>query len=151
MQLHRSLGAMSFSFTGVDALVANEPLSGGVAASATAEQVAKVTRKFNQLAALFEKNCNLTTVPHRMLTGVPEGPVTFSADELELFRRRLTNLERDIHEHVRPLLELTLIARTAPERLQTRAPELAPHGPKISALIQEFGNEFDQQFGLARG
>jgi hypothetical protein len=149
INLHKELGTLAFSVSGVEALMISQPTPD--AAIAAVEQLAKVTRRFNQLAAVFEKNFGIISAPHRLLTGVPAGPVTFSPDELLLFHRRLTNLERDIHEHIKPLLELAHIARTALDQLQTRAPQLAPHGPKISALIQEFGNEFDKQFGLARG
>ena len=82
---------------------------------------------------------------------VPSGPVTLSPDVIGLFHRQLTNLQNDIHEHLALLLELSRLARTAPEQLQARAPELAQLAPKISAEIQNFSTEFDTTFGISRG
>ena len=151
LNLHKEVTQLGFTVSGVEALTSQAPAVAGLATAIAAEQLSKTTRKFDQLAALFEKTFSVASLPHRLLTGVPAGSVTLSPDEIALFHRRLTNLERDIHEHLGPLLELSKIARTAPGQLQARAAEFAPHAPEISALIQKFGADFDRAFGLARG
>jgi hypothetical protein len=151
LQTHKELTQLGFMVSGAEAFAA----SGGPLAyegtSAAAEQLSKVTRKFDQFATLFEKNLHTKSAPHRLLTGVPANPATLSPDQVGLFHRRLMNLERDAHELLGPLLELSKLARTTPDQLQTRAGELAPNAPKIAALVQAFGTEFDKAFGLHRG
>jgi hypothetical protein len=151
LQLHKELTQLAFTVSGANSLAHHGAALAREGTNAAAEQLSKVTRKFDQLAALFEKSFGIESVPHRLLTGVPLNAVTISPDEIGLFHRRLTNLERDIHEQLNPLLELSQFARTAPEQLQSRAAELAPHAPQISALVQKFGGEFDKTFGLQRG
>lgn len=151
LNLHKELSQLGFTVSGTGALSAQGSDSVGQATAVALEQLAKTARKFDQLAALFEKTFGVASLPHRLLTGVPAGPVTLSPDEVSLFHRRLTNLERDVHEHLGPLLELSRLARMAPKELQTRSGEFAPHAPEISALIQKFGTEFDKALGLARG
>ena len=151
LHLHKELVQLAFTVSGVDAVAFHRSELVREGTQAAAEQLGKVTRKFDQLAALFEKTFDVKSVPHRLLTGVPSNSVTLSPDEVSLFHRRLMNLEKDVHEHLAPLLELSRVARTTPEQLQTRATELAPNAPKIATLIQQFGVDFDKALGLQRG
>jgi hypothetical protein len=151
LNMHKELTHLGFMVSGADAIASYGSPSAREGASAAAEQLGKVTRKFDQFATLFEKNFRVSSVPHRLLTGVPLNSVTLSPDEIGLFHRRLNNLERDVNEHLAPLLDLSKFARAAPEQLQSRAAELAPHAPKIATLIQQFGTEFDKTLGLHRG
>lgn len=151
LQFNKELTQLAFTASGADLLAGREPASAREVTTAVVEQLGKATRKFDQFAALFEKSFRINSAPHRLLTGLPAGPVTLSPDEVGLFHRRLTNLQNDIHEHLGLLLELSRIARTAPEQLQARAPQLAQHAPKISTDIQKFSAEFDRTFGIVRG
>jgi len=148
IQLHKELSLLAFAVSGT------ETMSGSAEtpemAAGASEQVGKVARKFNQFAELLEGKLGLKAVPHRLLTGIPTSSVTLSPEQLSLLDRRLTNLERDIHGHLQPLLELSRLARVSPDQLQTRAPELASHAPRISAEIQKFSGEFDAAFGIRR-
>jgi len=151
LAVHKELSQLGFTVSGTDALTGQASASAAMSAAIAAEQLSKTTRKFDQFAALFEKTFGVVSMPHRLLTGVPSAPVKLSPEEIALFHRRLTNLEKDIHEHLGPLLELSRLARTAPNQLQTRAAEFAPHAPEISVIVQKFGVEFDKTFGIARG
>jgi hypothetical protein len=151
LNVHKELAQLGFAVSGANVVASR---SGGAASegtSAALDQFGKVMRKLSDFLALFEKNFGVKSAPHRLLTGVPAGPVTFSPDEAALFQRQLSNLEQDIHEQLGPLLELSRIARTAPEELQSRAEELAPSASKIAAIVQKFGSDFDKVFGLQRG
>ena len=151
LQMHKELTQLAFTVSGADAFASlGAPLLAEGTSAAT-DQLSKVTRKFDQFATLFEKSLRTKSAPHRLLTGVPAGPVTLSPDQVGLLHRRLTNLERDTHEHLGSLLELSRMARTAPDQLQARAADLAPHAPKIAALVAAFGTDFDKTFGLQRG
>jgi hypothetical protein len=59
-------------------------------------------------------------------------------------------MQRDVHDHLDPLLELSRVARTYPEQLQSRAGEFSQQPPRISALMTEFATDFDQTFGIVR-
>ena len=83
-------------------------------------------------------------------SGAPAGPVTLSADRVALFHRKLTNLQRDMAEHLKPLLELSRMARNNPAEVQTRATEFAQQPPKISSEVSRFSTEFDSTFGIVR-
>ena len=151
LQFNKELTQMAFTAAGADVMAGREPNVAREGLMAVLEQIGKVTRKFDQFAAVFEKGLGITSAPHRLLSGAPSGPLTLSAEAIGLFHRRLTNLQNDIHEHLDLLLELSRLARTAPEQLQSRAPQLAQHAPNISADIQKFSSEFDRTFGIVRG
>jgi len=150
IQLHKEISLLAFAVSGVDASAEAKPDWAPDMAAGAAEQVVKLARRFNQFADLLEKNLGVTSHPHRLLTGVPTGPVTLSPDELALFDRRLTNLERDIRGHLEGLLELSRLARTMPDQLQARAPALALHAPRIPSEIQKFSTDFDAMFQIQR-
>lgn len=150
IQFHKELSLLAFAVSGVQSTGCRETLSAVEMVAGTAEQTAKAVRKFNQFAAVFEKKVGVTSVPHRLLTGVPKSDVRLSADQVALLDRRLKDLERDIHEHLAPLLELSRVARTMPEQLQQRVAELATHAPHISNEVQRFSADFDQTFAIQR-
>jgi hypothetical protein len=151
LNLHKELTQLAFTVSGADALAGYATAGTREATGAGADQLGKVMRKFSDFASLFEKNFDVKSAPHRLLTGVPSNAVTLSPEKVALFQRQLLNLEKDIHEHLGHLLELSRIARTAPDQLQARAADLAPSASKIAAVIQRFGTDFDETFGLQRG
>jgi hypothetical protein len=150
IQFHKELSLLAFAVSGFQVVAGGEPMHSEEMAAGTAEQLVKVARKFNLFADLLEKTIGITSVPHRLLTGMPQTPLTLSADQLVLLDQRLTDLEQTIQGHLGPLLALSHIARTAPEELQARAGELSPAGPKISAEVQKFSADFDTMFGIQR-
>lgn len=150
IQLHKELGLLAFAISGVQSVAGRETTHADEMAAGTAEQTTKVVRKFNQFAELLEKTLGISSVPHRLLTGLPQAPVTLSPEQLSALDLRLTELERNIQTHLDPLIVLSRVARTAPEQLQSRAAELAPAGPKISAEIQKFSADLDATLGIQR-
>jgi hypothetical protein len=150
IQLHKELSLLAFAVSGVQSVAGREAGHADEMAAGTAEQVGKVARKFNQFADLLEKTFGITSVPHRLLTGLPQTSVTLSAEQLAALDQRLNDLERNIQAHLNPLITLSHVARTTPEQLQNRAGELAPAGPKISAEIQKFSADFDATLGIQR-
>ena len=151
LNVHKELTQLGFMASGAHALGSRAGHGATEATGAALDQLGKVMRKLSDFAALFEKDFGVKSAPHRLLTGVPAGGVTFSPDQVTLFQRQLANLEQDIHEQLGPLLELSRIARNTPEQLQERAAELAPSASKIAAIVQKFGVDFDKSFGLQRG
>jgi hypothetical protein len=116
-----------------------------------AEQLNKLSKKFDHFATLFEQSLRLNPpAPRRLASGAPSGPVTLSPDRIALFHRKLTNLQRDMAEHLKPLLELSRLARTNPGEVQARASEFAQQPPKISSEVSRFSNEFDAALGIVR-
>jgi hypothetical protein len=148
VQLHKEISLLAFAVSGMEA-PPNRDAMPEMAAGA-AEQTAKVARKFNQFADMLEQKLGVTSIQHRLLTGVPASPVTLSPEQIALLDRRLTNLEQDIQGHLEPLLELSRVARTTPDQLQARVPDLASYAPRISAEIQKFSSDFDVTFGIQR-
>jgi hypothetical protein len=150
IQLHKEVSLLAFAVSGVEAGLGLDASAAPDMAAGASEQTTKVARKFNQFAALFEKKFGITSVPHRLITAVPGKEVTLTPEHIAAMDGRLNQLERGIHVHLMPLLELSRLARTAPSELAARSAELAAHGPHISAVVQKFSTEFDETFGLQR-
>ena len=141
---------LAFAVSGVEAGISLDGNATPDMVAGASEQTAKVARKFNQFASLFEKKFGITSVPHRLLTAQPGKDATLSPEQIATLDSRLAALENGIRTHLVPLLELSRVARTAPGELAARSAELAAHGPHISAVIQKFSTEFDETFGIQR-
>ena len=150
IQLHKEVSLLAFAVSGVEAGVSLDGDATPDMVAGASEQTAKVARKFNQFASLFEKKFGITSVPNRLLTSTPANDVTLSPEQIAVLDGRLANLEKGIHTHLIPLLEFSRVARTAPGELAARSAELAVHGPHISTVVQKFSAEFDETFGIQR-
>ncbi|HMJ90236.1 MAG TPA: hypothetical protein VK530_10490 [Candidatus Acidoferrum sp.] len=151
LQLGKEVMQISFVIAGNKVLVEAEPSAAEDVALTAVEQLGKVTRKFDQFAQSLEQALNIDPpAPRRLASGSPSGPVTLTPDQVALFHRRLGNLQRDMADHLRPLLELSRLARTNPKEVQSRASTFAQQPPKISAELAAFATEFDDTFGIVR-
>ena len=151
LQLGKELTQMAFIVSGGPVLMAADPACAEDVAGTAASQLAKVSRKFDQLAEKFESGFQASSAaPRRMMSGTPSGPMTLQPDQVALFHRRLTNLRRDLVEHLGPLLELGRLARNDPRAVQERAAEFAQQPPNISSEIAAFATEFDRFLGIVR-
>lgn len=151
LQLGKEIMQFSFIVAGNRVLVEAEPGAAVDLGTTATDQLAKITKKFDQLADALEQAVGINPpAPRRLASGSPSGPVTLSPDQIALFHRRLVNLQRDMAEHLRPLLELSRLARTAPKEVQTRAGDFAQQPPKISAEVASFATVFDETFGIVR-
>ena len=152
MQLGKELTQLGFVISGVRALSQLNPAGVADTLSNVGEQFSKAALKFDQAATKLEKTFEIVdNGSRRLASGTPSGPITLSPDEVALFHRRLTNLQKDIHEHLMPLVELSRLARHAPQDLATRAGEFSKQPPRISAEMQHFGVDFDRTFAIQRG
>jgi hypothetical protein len=150
VQLGRELTQLGFLVTGLRVL-ADRDGAGGEAIPSVADQFAKAAAKFDQAATKCETTLKIEEAgTRRLATGSPSGPVTLSDDQVSSFQGRLMAMQRDVHDHLDPLLELSRVARSHPEQLQSRAGEFSQQPPRISALMTEFANDFDQTFGIVR-
>lgn len=151
MQLGKELGQLGFVISGSRALAGLEAGQAAELLPNVADQFTKAALKFDQFATKFEQAVQITeSTARRLATGSPTGPITFAPAQLEVMARRLGNLQRDLNEQLLPLLELSRLARHAPQQLQTRAGEFMAQPPKISAIIATFGDEFDRNFTINR-
>lgn len=149
--LSKEITQLGFVLSGVRALSSVNAACAVDALPNAADQFVKVAVKFEQLTAQFEQVAQIQdTGPRRLASGAPSEPVTLAPEKIELFQRRLHNFERDMREHLVPLLELSGLARRSPEKLPPRAGEFSEASPKISAEITAFATEFDRTFGIAR-
>ena len=147
----RELAQTGFFISGARALSALDPANGGELLPGISDQFTKAALKFEAMAARFEQIAPAASpfVP-RPISGLPTQPVTFTPPELALFHRRLQNLQRDLHAHLQPLLELSRLARQNPQLLVPRAGEFSEASPKISGEMNTFAIEFDRAFNIAR-
>jgi len=152
LQFGKELAQMAFIVSGANVLSNADPAGADDVTLTASEQLSKVTRKFDQLADTIEKALSISaTAPRRLASGAPSGPVILPPDHVALFHRHLTNLERDLTEHLKPLLELSRLARKSPREVQARAPEFAQQPPRITAELNQFAVEFDRTFAIVRG
>jgi hypothetical protein len=150
-QLGKELTQLGFMISGARALAARDGSSGTEALPTVADQFSKTVAKFEQAAARCETVLKIEeTSSRRLATGMPSGAVTLAPEAIEKFQRRIEDMQRDVHEQLKPLLELSRIARNTPDQLQNRAGEFVQQPPRISAIMTDFGNDFDQVFGIVR-
>jgi hypothetical protein len=151
LALAKEIAQTAFVISGNKILTEVQPEAAPDVALTAVEQMVKVTKKFDQFAQSLEQVLGIDPpAPRRLASGAPSGPVMLSPEQIALFHRRLLNLQRDMAEHLKPLLELSRLARTSPKDVQTRAPEFAQQPPKISAEVTNFGAEFDRMFAIVR-
>jgi hypothetical protein len=151
VQLGKELTQLGFMVSGVRALAALDAANGAESMPSLADQFFKVVTKYEQTATKFETTLKIEDAgTRRLASGAPSGPVTLTPEQVSLFHRRLLNLQRDMQEHLGPLLELSRLARSGPQQLQARAGDFAQQPPKISAEMTNFGTEFDKTFGIVR-
>jgi hypothetical protein len=151
LALGKELMQTGFIVSGASVIAGCNQVAAGDVAITGAEQLNKLAKKFDHFATLFEQTLRLSAPPPRRLSsGTPSGPVTFSPERIALFHRKLMNLQRDISEHLEPLLELSRLARTDPAQVQARAAEFAQQPPKISSEVSRFSTEFDAAFEMVR-
>jgi hypothetical protein len=151
LQLAKEVMQLGFVVSGSKVLTQAEPSAASDVVLTATEQLVKVTGKLDSLAQTMEQALEIRPpAPRRLQSGAPSGPVVLQPDKIALFHRRLTNLQRDMAEHLRPLLELSRLARNNPKEVQTRAADFAQQPPKISAEVANFATEFDEVFGIIR-
>jgi len=149
--LCKEVTQLGFMLSGARTLAEHNGASAADVLRSIMDQFLKTTVKFDQMATEFEKAAHIEEPGvRRIASGMPTKPVTLTADQVALFQRRLLNFERDMQEHLAPLLELIRIARQDPQQLQTRSAEFSQAPPKISAEITNFATEFDKTFGIVR-
>lgn len=151
MQTARELAQLGFFISGARALNTLDPANGGEVLPNITDQFTKAAAKFDALATHFEEAAQMQESGSlRPVGGLPTQPVTLMPDDLALFHRRLLNFQRDMQEHLVPLLELSRLARQDPKQLVPRAGEFSEASPKISGEMNTFATEFDRAFGIAR-
>jgi hypothetical protein len=151
MQMAKEFAQLGFFISGARALSTLDPANGGDVLPNIADQFQKAALKFDALATHFEQAVHIEESPgRRLVSGSPTRPVIFPPSEIELFHRRLGNFERDMLEHLAPLLELSRLARHNPKELVPRAGEFSQASPKISNEMNNFAKEFDRAFGIVR-
>lgn len=149
--LSKEMTQLGFVLSGVRALGSADATHAVDALPNVTDQFMKVALKFEQLASQFERAAHIQdTGPRRLASGGLSRPVTLAPEQVELFHRRLNNFERDMREHLVPLLELSGLARRSPEKLPPRAGEFSEASPKIAGEINTFAAEFDRTFGIVR-
>jgi hypothetical protein len=151
LQLAKEIMQSAFIVSGNKALAEADPVAASDVPLTAVEQLSKLTRKFDQFAVALEEALGIhAPPPRRLASGSPSGPVTLRPEQVALFQRRITNLQRDMIEHLKPLLELSRLARLNPKEVQARASEFSQQPPKISAEVANFATEFDEIFGIVR-
>lgn len=151
MQLGKELTQLGFMISGLRSLAELDVAHTAEALPNVADQFGKAILKFDQMTTQFEAAAHIEeSGARRLASGSPSGPVTLTPEQLALFARRLRNFQRDMQEHLIPLLELSRLARRSPQQLQTRSAEFSDAPPKISGEITQFSAEFDKTFGITR-
>jgi len=151
MSLNKEMTQLGFTIAGARSLTAIDAANAAEVIPNIVDQFSKAALKFEQVASRIEHALEIADSGARRLgSGTPSGPVTLSPEQIELFHRRLLNLQRDVHEQIVPLLELSRLARHSPQELQARMAQFSAHPPKISAEVTEFGTSFDSTFQIQR-
>jgi hypothetical protein len=149
--LSKEIAQLGFVLSGMRALGAMNAAYAVDALPNATDQFMKAAVKLEQLASQFERVARIQdTGPRRLSSNSPTSPITLPPEHVELFQRRLNNFERDMRDHLLPLLELSGLARRTPEKLPPRAGEFSEASPKIAAEINNFAMEFDRTFGIVR-
>ena len=82
--------------------------------------------------------------------GLPQGPVTITAEELEDLNRKLSTLRHDINNHLSLIVAAAELIKMSPDAAQRMSATLGEQPPKISELLTKFSQEFEKVMGITR-
>lgn len=84
--------------------------------------------------------------------GLPSEPVTLSAEQVEEFNKRLSDLRHNINNHLALIVASVELIKfnPDPENAQRMSGTLLEQPPKISEEIKQFSESFDEFLGISR-
>jgi hypothetical protein len=82
--------------------------------------------------------------------GLPQGPVTITAEQLEDLNRKLSTLRHDINNHLSLIVAAAELIKMSPDTAQRMSATLGEQPPKISELLTKFSHEFEKVMGITR-
>ena len=82
--------------------------------------------------------------------GLPTGPVTLTAAQIEDLNRKLATLRHDVNNHLSLIVAAVELIKFNPDVLTRMIGTLGEQPAKISEEMSKFSAEFDKTLGLTR-
>jgi chaperonin cofactor prefoldin len=80
--------------------------------------------------------------------GLPEEPVTFTAQEVEALNQKLSDLRHNVNNHLSLIVAALELLRRKPETAPRVLNTLNDQPEKIVEELQQFSREFERAFGI---
>jgi hypothetical protein len=82
--------------------------------------------------------------------GLPDGPVTLTAEQLAELNRKLSAMRHDVNGSLSLIVAAAEMIRLKPQTAERMLSTLGEQPSKITALINKFSAEFEQTLGITR-
>ena len=82
--------------------------------------------------------------------GLPNQPVTLSAEQIEELNRKLSTMRHDINNNLSLMMAAVELIRYKPQTLERMITTLLEQSPKVTQAVSQFSSEFEKSFGITR-
>jgi len=82
--------------------------------------------------------------------GLPDKPVTLSAEQVGELNHQLSRMRHDINNHLTVIMSAAELARRKPDTATQRMSALLEQVPKVIDALKAFSSEFEQTFGIPK-
>ncbi len=82
--------------------------------------------------------------------GLPTGPVTLTAAQIEDLNRKLATFRHDVNNHLSLIVAAVELIKINPESVARMIGTLGEQPSKISEEMAKFSAEFDKALGITR-
>jgi hypothetical protein len=82
--------------------------------------------------------------------GLPEQPVTLSAEQIAELNKKLSDMRHDINNNLSMIMASAELMRIKPDIAVTTIPKLLDQPDKIKQTIGAFSSEFEKILGITR-
>ncbi len=82
--------------------------------------------------------------------GLPNQPVSLTAEQIAELNRKLSGMRHDVNNHLSLVLAAVELLRHKPEMTERLMATLAGQPPKITEAVAGFSREFEAALGITR-
>lgn len=82
--------------------------------------------------------------------GVPNAPVTLTAQQVKELNEKLSFMRHDVNNHVGLMIAAIEMIQFKPDLAEKMMANLMDQMPKVTGTIAKFSEEFEKTFGITR-
>jgi hypothetical protein len=82
--------------------------------------------------------------------GLPNQPVTLTVEQIDDLNRKLSTMRHDVNNHLSLLMAAIELVRFKPDMTGKMLDSMTQQPPKVTAIVNQFSEEFEKTFGITR-
>ena len=87
---------------------------------------------------------------HRFGMGLPNEPVTLTAEQIVELNQKLSKMRHDVNNHLSLIVFAVEVLRSKPEMIERMLTTLGDQPAKITSDMSKFSSAFEETFGIMR-